>query len=579
MVTALLTSACSGELIVTGQDPAEHDPGADAGPRLTLPFNSGTPTEAAGPSSVNTDPNQAGTGAQPSGTTPLAATASGGAMVPPDSATLPVHHLTAAEYNNSVAQLLGTELRPADFFPAAGSSEFDANVGVLASLSQVSVQGYLDAARDLAQDTFDQEQLRARIVTCDPSQADESACVAKIITDFGRRAFRRPLENAEIERYVGVYEVARSSLKFEAMDALQHVVRSLLSSPHFFLRVELGTGAIPEIATPDFALASRLSYLVWSSMPDDELLAAAENGELATPQQVTRQVDRLLADPKSAAFYRDFFGQWLETRSLASHNADTMQFPNWDDALRDAQIDQVNAFYAGFVDGTHAWNEVLTAPHPESPALATILGRDPEDIRRGFLTLPAFLTQSSHADRTSPTARAKAVMGGLLCTNIAVPANVDIPELSAAPDSSIAEDNIRARIEMHRADPDCAGCHAILDPIGLSLEHFDPIGGYRDQYGNGDPIDASGEYAGKQFSDVRGLLPILTEDARLGACPPRKLYTYALRRSPSDADLAQIASIAAAWQGDSIASLMKLVATSEAFLSVLRAEALEGNEP
>jgi len=490
-----------------------------------------------------------------------------------------VHHLTASEYNNTVAELLGTRLRPADFFPAAGTSEFDANVGVLASLSQVSVQGYLDAARDLAADSFESADLRSRIVTCDPAKGDENACVSQIIEDFGRRAFRRPLEPAEVDRYLSAYQAARSNLEFGALEALQHVIRAVLSSPNFFLRVELGAGALPEVATPSYALASRLSYLVWSSMPDDELLAAAEDGKLATPEQVTRQVERLLKSPKSAGFYRDFFGQWLGTLSLASHSADSTLFPAWNVEVRDAQLEQVNAYFTAFVDGTHPWTEVLTAPHPDNSRLTPLLKGDPDGVRRGFLTLPGFLTLSSHADRTSPTARAKAVISGLLCTNVTPPANVDIPELSFADDSNVADENIRVRIEKHRASPDCAGCHAILDPIGLSLENFDAVGQYRERYGNGDAIDASGEYAGTGFDDVRGLLPVLKQDARLSSCPPQKLYSYALRRSPSSADRTRIAGIATEWNGGSIADLMKLVVTHDAFLNVLRAQAPEGTKP
>lgn len=479
---------------------------------------------------------------------------------------MPLHHMTASEYNNTVAHLLGTKLRPADAFPASGAKGFDANVSALSSLSQMLVQGYYDAARTLAEDAFSNEAQRARILICDPAEGEGTACARDIVSSFGLRAFRRPLDAAEIDRYVAQYTHARTTLEMSPVDAVKLVVRSLLTSPHFLLRVELGPDSERSPgALGGYEIASRLSYLLWSSLPDDELFDAAERDELATEDELEAQVDRMLDDPKSAAFLQNFFGQWLGTRTLPSHNADASRFPIWNNELKGALLDQANTYLTGFMTGGQPWSEFLTAPHPESPLLDPIYANDPEGVRRGFLTLPAFLTLSSRADRTSPTARATTIMTQLLCIPMAPPPNVEIPELSDAGGDAIPTENVRKKLEKHRESPDCASCHDMLDPIGLSLEHFDAIGAYRTEYDNGDPIDASGTYGGTDFRDISGLVPELQKDARLGFCPPEQLFSYALRRRPTAADRPGLDELTARWGRGTIAELVKLVVKSEAF--------------
>ncbi|WP_438031599.1 DUF1592 domain-containing protein [Sorangium sp. So ce204] len=481
---------------------------------------------------------------------------------------MPLHHMTASEYNSTVAHLLGTSLRPADGFPAFGAKGFDANVNALSNLSQVLVQGYYDAARTLAEDAFSDEAQRAKILVCDPAEGAgaDDACAREIIERFGLRAFRRPLEAAEVDRYAAQYDDARTTLEMSPVEAVQHVVRTVLTSPHFLLRIELGPdSARSPGALNGYEVASRLSYLLWSSLPDDELFDAAEGDQLVTEGELGQQVDRMLADPKSAAFFQNFYGQWLGTRTLPSHNADTTQFPSWDDELKGAMLDQVNEYFAGFTTGGRPWSEFLTAPHPESRLIEPLYANDPEGVREGFLTLPAFLTLSSRADRTSPTSRAKTILEQLFCAPMVPPANVDIPELGAADGEEGGVTNVRKELEKHRASPDCAGCHDVLDPIGLSLEHFDPIGAYRTQYPNGDPIDATGVYEGEAFEDISGLVPALVEAARSGTCPSEQVFSYALRRRPSAGDRTRIKEIAARWGGGTIADLVKQVVTSEAF--------------
>ncbi|XXX79371.1 DUF1592 domain-containing protein [Sorangium sp. So ce134] len=474
--------------------------------------------------------------------------------------------MTASEYNNTVAHLLGTSQRPADSFPAFGAKGFDASVSALSSLSQVLVQGYYDAAKKLAADAFSSAAQREKILVCDPAEGADDACAREIIERFGLRAFRRPLEAAEVERYAAQYDDALTTLEMSPVEAVQHVVRSLLLSPHFLLRIEAGPDSVRSPgALNGYEMASRLSYLLWSSLPDEELFDAAARDELATEDELREQVDRMLADPKSAAFFQNFFGQWLGTRTLPSHNVDTTLFPVWNDEVKAAMVAQANAYFADFTTGERPWSEFLTAPHPESPLLEPLYANDPEGVREGFLTLPAFLTLSSRADRTSPTSRAKTILLQLFCVAMAPPANVDIPELDAADTGSGATDNVRKKLEKHRESPDCANCHDVLDPIGLSLENFDPIGGYRTAYPSGDPIDATGTYYDADFQDISGLLPELRKDPQLGICPSEQLFTYALRRRPMGDDRATFKEIAARWDSGTMADLVKQVVTHGAF--------------
>ena len=480
---------------------------------------------------------------------------------------MPVHHLTSAEYNNTVAHLLGTKLRPADFFPSAAATGFDANVGVLSGVSQVLLQGYYGAAKELSAEAFASDAQRAKILICEPASATDTACPRQIIEQFGLRAFRRPLEAAESERYLKKYTDARTTLGMTHVQAAQHLVRILLTSPSFLLRIELDANPTSTAPRPldSFELASRLSYLLWSSLPDDELMSLAKAGSLVTKEALEAQVDRMLADPKSQGFFANFFGQWLGIRQLESHHADTALFPQWSDTSQKAMVDQANEYLAEFTLGGRPWTEFLSAPHPESAALDPIYAKDPEAGRSGFLTLPAFLTLSSLPERTSPTSRAKTIIVGIFCTNISPPANVNIPDLGAAGGMDVDIQNVRKKLEKHREDPGCASCHNVLDPIGLSMENFDAVGSFRSKYLNGDAIDATGTYAGVSFQEISGLLPALAKDDRLLSCPPSKLFSYALRRTPTKEDRKYIDEILEGWKGGSIADLAKHVVTSDAF--------------
>lgn len=469
------------------------------------------------------------------------------------------HLLTADEYNATMRDLLGTTSRPADFFPAVSATEFDANVGVLGQLSAVQAEAMFEAARQLTDEVFASDALRRRIDTCTPTSASDEACPRASLEAFARRAFRRSPDADELDALVTSYGKARTELGLAHADALALTVRVILSHPAVFLRVERPT----PVGTPEpAALASRYSYLVWGTMPDEALLEAAERGDLSDETSRQQTLTRLLSDDRGQRFVQRFLGQWLGFARLSSHHVDPAVFPRWTDAVAAGASRQAEAFLDQFVTGGLEWSQVLKAPHPTQAALQPLLRDDPQGVRLGVLTLPAYLALSSHGDRTSPTARAKGVLTGLFCTDLTPPPGVST-EFEPTP-MGMAPKTTRARLEEHRRNPACASCHAMLDPVGLSLEKFDPIGAWRVTEGT-EPIDASGDYFGTRFDDHRGLLPALETDSRLGPCASRKLLTFALRRSLTEADDARVARVAASWRAGSLAQLLSLVVATPEF--------------
>jgi len=511
------------------------------------------------------------------GSTTPGAGASGGAPAgqPPagyDPATLdpgwiPAHRLSNTEYNNTVGDLLGTALRPADFFQAQTATGFDTNAGALVSFTSVNALAYFDAAKALVEDVFANPTLKARLFVC---QTADAACAQTIIETFGRLAYRRPLDTAEVTSLVGHYNNALTTLGKDHEGAVAHVVRIMLTSAPFLYWLEIdpdiAAAAADKRALSGYELASRLSYTLWSSTPDETLLALADTGELVNLDVLAAQVDRLLDDPKGQRFIDTFFNQWLDITKLGGHQVDATLYPTWTEELRAAMFTDAHNFFSTFVHGSRPWSEFLTAPLDTTTAgMAEIYAGDPAGVRKGFLGLPAFLTGESMPTRTAPTFRGKVVLESVMCAPVAPPPAVAIPELEEAGGGTVDPTNIRAKLELHRQSPDCAGCHAVIDPIGLGIETFDAIGRYRTTYENGDPIDTSGEFLSQPFATLDELIGILNADPRFAACPGEKVLSFALRRTPRPEDAPYIEQLGTNWQVGTIRDLIKGLVASDTF--------------
>lgn len=401
-----------------------------------------------------------------------------------------------------------------------------------------------------------------RIIFTSPAADTPEAMTAAaraVIGEFTRRAFRRPVEPAELDRLVALFGAARADGDgFEG--ALKVALQAVLISPHFLFRGELQ----PEPDNPasvhpvnEYALASRLSYFLWSTMPDEELFRLAAEGRLR--RQLTAQVRRMLRDPRARALVDDFAAQWLQFRNLEVADPDRGTFPDFDDALRAAMRREAELF-AGrilredrsvleFLDADWTYLNGRLARHY---GLGGVEGDDFRLVslrgtrRGGVLTQGSFLTITSNPTRTSPVKRGKWVLENLL--NRPPPdAPPDVPLLDESKEAQLTG-TLRQRFEQHRADPLCSACHALMDPIGFGFENFDGVGAYRETDG-GFPIDASGELvSGETFNgpaDLKRILLTVKRDEFL-RCVAAKLLTYALGRGLQEYDRCAVDGILAA---------------------------------
>ncbi len=392
-----------------------------------------------------------------------------------------------------------------------------------------------------------------------PGPNDQSRlAAARAITErFATRAFRRPLREGELDRLLEIYEMANEQGEsFEC--AVQITLTAVLASPRFLYLVE-PDDASAEIAAADrplndFELASRLSYFLWSSMPDEPLLDEARRGTLRT--NLKAQVVRMLEDSRADRFIANFTGQWLQLRRLAAATPDPALFPNFDDTLRDAMRQETERTFAYVLRKNHPATELLDADYAfVNEPLARHYGIDgvagdnfrqvslPDRRRGGVLTQASVLTLTSNPNRTSPVKRGQWILQQILGTP-PPPPPPNVPKLDeGAKAAEVA--SLRDRLEIHRANPQCASCHSQMDPLGFSLENYDAIGRWRESDG-AFPVDPSGELAGGlEFADAQELKPLLAHSAakKFNRALIRNLLTYALGRGLEPQDFATIETI------------------------------------
>jgi hypothetical protein len=382
---------------------------------------------------------------------------------------------------------------------------------------------------------------RKRVLVCDPNSGP--ACVTKILTTLTRRAYRRPITRADIAPLEGFVEMARKEGQ-TVEQGIQLAIQAALVSPHFLFRVEkhpAPNDPLRVAKVSDIELASRLSYFLWSSMPDDELLALAEGGKLRLPGVLEAQVKRLLADSRSAALADNFAGQWLEIRNLDSVKPDPQKFPEWGPELRDAMKAETRLFFENvlrenrpltdFINGRYTFLNEMLAKHY---GIEGISGPDfrrvdlSTDERGGVLSHASVLTVSSYPTRTSPVIRGKYVLQNLLGAPPPAPPP-DVPQLDESAAASVG--TLRQQMEKHRTNAVCASCHNRMDTLGFGLENYDGIGKWRKKDGKFE-IDVSGTMPnGKSFqtpAEMRALL--LDQMPEFTRCLTEKMLTYSLGR-------------------------------------------------
>ena len=420
---------------------------------------------------------------------------------------------------------------------------------------------------------------RERIFSCRPAvRSQEDACATKILSTLARRAFRRPVTKPELARVLEFYAAGRKKGNFDA--GIQFGIRRILASPTFVFRVEedgtLKPGTIHRVS--DLELASRLSFFLWSSIPDDTLLELAAKNQLSQPGVLEKQVRRMLADPRADALVSNFSGQWLHLRNLKTVAPNHDEFPDFDDTLREAFQREAELFFASIMREDRNVIDLLTANYTfvnerlaKHYGVPYVYGSQfrrvtlTEDARRGLLGKGAILMVTSRADRTAPVLRGKWILENVLGTPPPPPLP-NVPPLVASTEA--APRTLRERMEQHRASPTCAGCHKVLDPLGFALENFDGVGAWRSREA-GLPIDASGLLAdGTKVDGVVALRNALVGRSDIFVQTlTEKLMIYALGRGLQHYDMPVVRDVVrhAAKQDDRFSSLVMGIVTSPPF--------------
>jgi hypothetical protein len=515
----------------------------------------------------------------------------GGPVGPLDSGRIAIHRLNNLEYDNTIRDLVGVtgNIAQTTFQPDQKGVDFD-NTADAFTINDAAYEQYFNTADSIGEMVFASAALKAKILTCAPAMPTATdACTRTIVNAFGARAWRRPLLTAESDRLVALAgEATATAIGETPENAIKHVVKTLLASPQFLYRIEFDSNpaSLMQHSLTPYELASRLSYLGWSTMPDDMLFQLAQSGQLVNDTVIAGQIDRMLADPKGSNFTESFAGQWLGARDLKSHQVEPTIFKTWDEPLRQAMIAEELSYFNEFLNGALPMTQFFTAdinfvnarlathygvPAPTT-AGATMKITNTADTRVGFMGLASFQTFTSFSYRTAPTLRGKWVLLNLLCQTIPnPPANVPKLDTGATTDPLLASQNVRIRLQAHRAMATCAACHATLDPIGLGLENFDAIGAYRTKYANGDTIDSSGVLPTMEtFTTVAQLASILSMGShvsQLTDCASQKMMTYALSRSLADSDTPYLTQIRTKWAADGygLKALLKDIVLNDTF--------------
>ena len=391
---------------------------------------------------------------------------------------------------------------------------------------------------------------RRKLFVCYPKNpGEETACAERIVSAFVRRAYRRPVVAADWAKPLKFYHEAKEAGGFEA--GIGSALSAVLVSPEFLFRIERDPADVaPETTYPisDVELASRLSFFLWSSIPDEELLGIAQRGELHRPKVLESQVRRMLADPRSISLVENFAAQWLHLRNLESFTPDLRLFPDFDDNLRDAFRRETELHFEALLREDRTVLDLIKTDHTflnerlaKHYGIPNVYGSrfrrvalDSESRRGGLLRQGSVLTVTSYATRTSPVIRGHWLLGNLLGTP-PPPPPANIPNLK---ENTVSETlPMRARLSAHRANAACASCHDLMDPVGFALENFDAIGRWR-LTENGLPIDASGGLPdGSRFNGVTGLEDALLKHPELFVGTlTEKLLTFALGRGMSEND-------------------------------------------
>lgn len=499
--------------------------------------------------------------------------------------------LNEGQYLRTIEQVFGPGLKvPGRFEPPLREQGLMAIGDGKVVVSASGIEQYELRAREIAAQVL-AEGRRGKVLACTPKSADafDAPCASAFFETYGRLLYRRPLSPSEMTSVLAVASAATGQ-SHSFYTGLEAGLSRLLASPKFIFRVEYGE---PDPQTPGrerldaYSLASRISFLLWDAPPDAELLDAAARGELYDRTKLEAQVDRLIASPRFEQGVRSFFSDMFGYEHFVGLTKDQSIYPKYNsDLAKDAQEQALRTIVDLLVTQKGDYRDLFTTKKtfinrslgalykvavPETGmgggwAPYTFAASDP---RAGVLTLPGFLMlDPTHEGRSSPTIRGKAVRELFLCQQIPQPpANVDFSAVQNTAD--LMHKTARERLAIHVEDATCAGCHKLTDPIGLSMENYDAVGAFRARE-NGAPIDASGVFDGKSYTDVIGLQTLLHDNPTVPACLVQRTFEYGVGRPVTPSEQAWLEYAAERFAGDKyqVPALMRRIATSPAFRSV-----------
>jgi hypothetical protein len=503
-----------------------------------------------------------------------------------------IRQLTAEQYRNTIADILGADIRVLGRFDEPVRMDGLLAVGAARmSLSPASFEQFDTLARSISSQVVDPDH-RQTLIPCEPAagQVRDDSCAAEFLGKVGRLLFRRPLTESELRSAVEVAGTTAQKLQ-DFHGGLGMGLAGLLIAPQFIL--------ISERVTPDsekdsagtldaYSKAARLSFFFWNTSPDDMLLSAAERGELDTKKGLQRQIDRLLESPRLHAGLRAFLKDYLGFDAFTALSKDIERYPEFTSAVKaDAEEQTLRTMIQLLLVDNGDFRDVFTTRKTFMSRPLAMLNRVavdelqeggwtpyefPEgDPRIGILSHASFVALHSPPVRGSATIRGKAIREVLLCQKVPdPPGDVDFSKFE---DPGSSGKTARERLAVHATVPTCAGCHKIMDPIGLSLENFDGMGGTRIEE-NGIPIDTSGEFDGVPYKDVAGLARALHDSSAPTSCLVDRLVKYGLGRSPASGEREWISYLEESFaaNGFRLPALLRVIASSDGFHAAFRPE-------
>ncbi|MCB2107451.1 MAG: DUF1592 domain-containing protein [Rhodobacteraceae bacterium] len=488
------------------------------------------------------------------------------------------------QYHNAVSYIFGSDIAISVKFPPMARTDGLVALGAAqAQITNSALELYDQAAREIAAQVTSQAH-RDYLLNCAPAQAPDEACAKNILARYGRLLFRRALTDVEMADFLAkTRESIAATGDFYA--GIATGLSGLMISPQFIFLIE-ETEPDPKssgkLRLAGSSVATRLSLLLWDAPPDDELLAAAENGELYTEKGIAAQVDRMLVSPRLEKGVRSFFTDMMIFEKFDTLTKDPVIYPAFTSKVAgDAMEETLLTLIDHLIVRNEDYRDIFTTRRTfingdlgmiyripvQRPQAWQPYEFAPDSGRAGILTQLSFLSVYSHPGRSSPTIRGKGLREVFLCQIVPPPPpDVDFSGFEAA---ATTAKSMRERLEMHRTNPTCAGCHKITDPIGLSFENFDGSGAYRTTE-NGYEIDASGDLGGVEFKDAIGLGQAMHDDPSSASCVVNRLFDYGrgYKTQPDDYDWLHHLDQEFAESGYRLPALLKSIATSQAFYAV-----------